>query len=75
MLKAVVQEVSTLILSHDADACYILQIGMSESTVFKNFHPDAEHLYNMCMDMKEVFTTLKDKKTRIKRKVQLTALL
>ena len=50
-----------------------LKLGMSEKTVFSEFHPDAEDLFNVTCDLKLVCEKLHDRNTRNKRQVNLTS--
>lgn len=52
-----------------AALCGMLQIGMSDKTILKDFHPDAEDLYNVTMDLSTVCTELKDRSKRMPRRV------
>ena len=54
-----------------------VQIGMSEKSVLRDFHPDAEDLYNVTMDLSNVCRELKDRNKRMPRRVWhiLSALL
>lgn len=49
----------------------LLQIGMSDKSVLKDFHPDAEDLYNVTMDLATVCKELKDRNKRMPRRVGL----
>ncbi|EFJ24951.1 hypothetical protein SELMODRAFT_414166 [Selaginella moellendorffii] len=44
-----------------------LKLGISEKTVFKEFHPDADEVYNKTCDLKLVCEKLVDPKVRFKR--------
>ncbi|GBG82685.1 hypothetical protein CBR_g35050 [Chara braunii] len=44
-----------------------LHLGLGEKAVFADFHPDAEHLYNMTMDLKGVCEKLHDRSKRLER--------
>lgn len=44
-----------------------LKLGMTEKTVFKEFHPDAEDLFNVTCDLRLVCEKLSDRKVRHKR--------
>lgn len=46
-----------------------MQIGMSEKSVLRDFHPDAEDLYNVTMDLSTVCRELKDRNKRMPRRV------
>lgn len=46
-----------------------LQIGMSDKTILKDFHPDAEDLYNVTMDLSTVCMELRDRNKRMPRRV------
>lgn len=52
-----------------------LKLGMSEKTVFSEFHPDAEDLFNVTCDLKLVCEKLHDRNTRNKRQVFQECLL
>ena len=52
-----------------------MQIGMSDKSVLKDFHPDAEDLYNVTMDLSTVCKELKDRNKRMPRRVGLCAVL
>eukprot|EP00117_Sycon_ciliatum_P015809 scpid30038/ scgid15513/ DNA ligase 4; DNA ligase IV; Polydeoxyribonucleotide synthase [ATP] 4 len=42
-----------------------LKLGLSETSAFKVFHPDAEELYNVCNNLKKVCEDLHDLSTRL----------
>ncbi|CAN0912487.1 DNA ligase 4 [Linum grandiflorum] len=44
-----------------------LKLGLSEKTIFHEFHPDAEDLFNVTCDLKLVCEKLKDRHQRHKR--------
>lgn len=44
-----------------------LKLGISEKTIFREFHPDAEDLFNVTCDLKLVCEKLKDRSQRYKR--------
>ncbi|KAI3951036.1 hypothetical protein MKW92_006920 [Papaver armeniacum] len=44
-----------------------LKIGVSEKSIFQEFHPDAEDLFNVTCDLKLVCEKLKDRSQRHKR--------
>lgn len=44
-----------------------LKLGMSEKTLFHEFHPDAEDMFNVTCDLKMVCDKLKDRNERFKR--------
>ncbi|XP_050216618.1 DNA ligase 4 [Mercurialis annua] len=44
-----------------------LKLGISEKSIFKEFHPDAEDLFNVTCDLKLVCEKLKDRSQRHKR--------
>ena len=46
-----------------------MQIGMSDKSVLRDFHPDAEDLYNVTMDLSTVCKELKDCNKRMPRRV------
>ena len=46
-----------------------LKLGISEKTVFSEFHPDAEDLFNVTCDLKLVCEKLRDRNVRYKRQV------
>ena len=46
-----------------------MQVGISETTVFKMYHPDAESLFNVSMNMEKVITELSDHNYRPPKKV------
>ncbi|KAF8400219.1 hypothetical protein HHK36_013516 [Tetracentron sinense] len=46
-----------------------LKLGISEKSIFHEFHPDAEDLFNVTCDLKLVCEKLKDRSTRHKRQV------
>ena len=46
-----------------------MQIGMSDKSILKDFHPDAEDLYNVTMDLSTVCKELKDRNKRMPRRV------
>jgi hypothetical protein len=45
------------------------QVGMSDERILKDFHPDAEALYNMTMDLERVTRELADPNKRMPRRV------
>ncbi|DBA86388.1 TPA: hypothetical protein ACH3X2_005613 [Trebouxia sp. C0005] len=45
-----------------------LKIGMSDKSVLRDFHPDAEDLYNVTMDLSTVCNELKDRNKRMPRR-------
>ena len=49
--------------------CILLQIGMSDKSILRDFHPDAEDLYNVTMDLSTVCKELKDRNKRMPRRV------
>lgn len=51
----------------------LLQIGISDKSILRDFHPDAEDLYNVTMDLTTVCTDLKDRNKRMPRRVGHTA--
>ena len=51
-----------------SDGDYV-QIGMSENTVFKEYHEDGIKLFNKTMNMKQVVNELRDPKHRILNEV------
>lgn len=46
-----------------------LKLGMSEKSIFQEFHPDAEDLFNVTCDLKLVCEKLRDRHQRHKRQV------
>lgn len=46
-----------------------LKLGIGEKTVFSEFHPDAEDLFNVTCDLKLVCEKLHDRNVRYKRQV------
>ena len=46
-----------------------VQIGMSDKSILRDFHPDAEDLYNVTMDLSTVCKELKDRSKRMPRRV------
>lgn len=54
--------------------CVPLQIGMSDKSVLRDFHPDAEDLYNVTMDLSTVCNELKDRNKRMPRRVRFHCL-
>jgi DNA ligase-4 len=46
-----------------------LKLGMSEKSLFHEFHPDAEDMFNVTCDLKMVCDKLKDRNERYKRQV------
>lgn len=46
-----------------------LKLGISEKSIFHEFHPDAEDLFNVTCDLKLVCERLKDRTQRHKRQV------
>ena len=55
--------------------CIFLQIGMSDKSVLRDFHPDAEDLYNVTMDLATVCKELKDRNKRMPRRVMTSLCL
>ena len=49
-----------------------LKLGISEKSIFHEFHPDAEDLFNVTCDLKLVCEKLKDRSQRHKRQVNYT---
>lgn len=49
--------------------CIVVQIGMSDKSMLRDFHPDAEDLYNVTMDLSTVCKELKDRNKRMPRRV------
>lgn len=47
----------------------LLQIGISDKSILRDFHPDAEDLYNVTMDLSTVCKDLKDRDKRMPRRV------
>lgn len=47
----------------------VVQIGMSDKSMLRDFHPDAEDLYNVTMDLSTVCKELKDRNKRMPRRV------
>ncbi|DBA75732.1 TPA: hypothetical protein ACH3X1_010149 [Trebouxia sp. C0004] len=45
-----------------------LKIGMSDKSVLRDFHPDAEDLYNVTMDLSTVCKELRDRNKRMPRR-------
>ncbi|KIY47685.1 ATP-dependent DNA ligase [Fistulina hepatica ATCC 64428] len=43
-----------------------MNISVKETSVFKEFHPDAQDLYNTCSDLKQVAWQLSDPETRLR---------
>jgi hypothetical protein len=48
-----------------------LKLGISEKSIFHEFHPDAEDLFNVTCDLKLVCEKLKDRGQRHIRQVHL----
>ncbi|KAH9805708.1 DNA ligase 4 [Citrus sinensis] len=48
-------------------SCCNLKLGISEKSIFHEFHPDAEDLFNVTCDLKLVCEKLKDRNQRHKR--------
>lgn len=48
---------------------------MSEKSIFQEFHPDAEDLFNVTCDLKLVCEKLRDRHQRHKRQVLLLEIL
>ena len=46
-----------------------LKLGISEKSIFHEFHPDAEDLFNVTCDLKLVCEKLRDRTQRHKRQV------
>lgn len=46
-----------------------LKLGISEKSIFHEFHPDAEDLFNVTCDLKLVCEKLSDRSQRHKRQV------
>lgn len=46
-----------------------LKLGISEKSIFHEFHPDAEDLFNVTCDLKLVCEKLRDRGQRHKRQV------
>lgn len=46
-----------------------LKLGVSEKSIFHEFHPDAEDLFNVTCDLKLVCEKLRDRRQRHKRQV------
>ncbi|XP_049405682.1 DNA ligase 4-like [Solanum stenotomum] len=46
-----------------------LKLGISEKSIFHEFHPDAEDLFNVTCDLKLVCEKLRDRCQRHKRQV------
>lgn len=46
-----------------------LKLGTSEKSIFHEFHPDAEDLFNVTCDLKLVCEKLRDRSRRHKRQV------
>lgn len=46
-----------------------LKLGISEKSIFHEFHPDAEDLFNVTCDLKLVCEKLRDRSQRHKRQV------
>lgn len=55
--------------AHLGFLCTDLKLGVSEKTIFAEFHPDAEDLFNVTCDLKLVCDKLKDRTKRVKRQV------
>jgi DNA ligase 4 len=49
--------------------CKDLKLGISEKSIFQEFHPDAEDLFNVTCDLKFVCEKLNDRSQRHKRQV------
>lgn len=49
--------------------CLDLKLGISEKSIFQEFHPDAEDLFNVTCDLKLVCEKLRDRSQRHKRQV------
>ena len=47
---------------------------MSDKSVLRDFHPDAEDLYNVTMDLSTVCKELKDRNKRMPRRVRTMSL-
>ncbi|KAK9791616.1 hypothetical protein WJX73_000051 [Symbiochloris irregularis] len=45
-----------------------LKVGLTAKMVLSEYHPDAEHFYNMDMNLRNVIVALRDPSTRTKRK-------
>lgn len=52
-----------------------VQISLGEATLFREYHPDAEALFNMTMDLKKVILDLRDKNYRLPKRVSCMPLL
>eukprot|EP00897_Mesotaenium_endlicherianum_P010904 jgi/Mesen1/9842/ME000070S09130 len=48
-----------------------LKLGMSETTILREYHPDAVDLFNVTCDLKGVCSKLTDRSQRYKRQVRL----
>lgn len=53
-----------------ANLDFLVQIGMSEILFLREYHPDAEGLFNNTMDLHKVVTTLKDTHVRLLKHVR-----
>lgn len=51
-----------------------LKLGISEKSIFHEFHPDAEDLFNVTCDLKLVCEKLRDRSQRHKRQVSFPIL-
>lgn len=49
-----------------------LKLGTNEKSIFHEFHPDAEDLFNVTCDLKLVCEKLKDRSQRHKRQVYIS---
>lgn len=59
-------------ISFGGKMCYTdLKLGMSERSIFQEFHPDAEDLFNVTCDLKLVCEKLRDRHQRHKRQVRV----
>lgn len=47
----------------------LLQIGISDKSILRDFHPDAEDLYNVTMDLSTVCKDLRNRDKRMPRRV------
>lgn len=47
-----------------------LKLGISEKSIFEEFHPDAQDLFNVTCDLKFVCEKLNDRSQRHKRQVK-----
>jgi hypothetical protein len=47
---------------------------MSDKSILRDFHPDAEDLYNVTMDLSTVCKELKDRNKRMPRRVCILSL-